>query len=60
MWAHALHLVADGKTRAAPKEAKPSALELINKALKSVQLPRMPFAMRSQARRREQSIGMER
>jgi TrwC relaxase len=45
-------------------KAKVSVSELIHKALKSVRMPRMPFAMvqgtRSQTRRREQSIGMER
>jgi hypothetical protein len=53
-----MHLFTDSKAALREAVCRPSegvsALELINKALKSVHLPvlgtRMPFAMRSQAR----------
>jgi hypothetical protein len=62
-----MHLLTDSKAALREAVAKPServsALELMNLALKHVRLPTvpaLPFAIRSRARRPEQSIGMER
>jgi hypothetical protein len=59
MWAHARHLVTDSKApKTAPKEANPSekvtALDLINKALKPVHLPVMPFGTHAGMERQAQ------